>query len=43
MNIREKGVIEDGSMKKGVLVAYIPEFDLEGDVDDFSNRNSFGS
>lgn len=39
--LREKGVIEDGIMEKGVLGAYMPEFDLEGDVDNYFNSEQF--
>lgn len=39
--LREKGVIEDGIMEKGVLGAYMPEFDLESDVDAYFNSEQF--
>ena len=31
--IREKGVVEEGILEKGVLGVYMPEFDLDSDID----------
>jgi len=33
--LREKGVIDDGVLEKGVVGTYMPEFDLEGSPDDY--------
>lgn len=33
--LREKGVIEEGILEKGVLGVYMPEFDLDSDLDDY--------
>lgn len=33
--LREKGVIEEGILEKGVLGIYMPEFDLECDIDEY--------
>jgi len=33
--LREKGVIADGVLEKGVLGIYMPEFDLDCDLDDY--------
>lgn len=33
--IREKGVIEEGILEKGVLGVYMPEFDLDNDIDEY--------
>ncbi len=32
---REKGVVEEGILEKGVLGIYVPEFDLDCDLDDY--------
>ena len=32
---REKGVIDDGILEKGVLGTYMPEFDLDKDIDEY--------
>ena len=34
--LREKGVIADGILERGVFGAYLPEFDLDSDVDYFN-------
>ncbi len=33
--LREKGVIEEGVLEKGVLGVYMPEFDLDCNLDDY--------
>lgn len=33
--LREKGVKEDGILEKGTLGMYMPEFDIDGDLDDY--------
>lgn len=33
--LREKGVISDGILEKGVIGAYMPEFDLDGNIDEY--------
>lgn len=33
--LREKGVIEDGILEKGVIGTYMPEFDLNGNIDKY--------
>lgn len=33
--LREKGVIAEGILEKGVLGVYMPEFDLSGNLDDY--------
>ena len=33
--LREKGVIADGILEKGVLGTYMPEFDLDGSLDTY--------
>lgn len=35
--LREKGVIPDGVLEKGVLGIYMPEFDLDSNLDDYFN------
>ena len=33
--LREKGVIAEGILEKGVLGVYMPEFDLSGNLDEY--------
>jgi hypothetical protein len=33
--LREKGVIDDGILEKGVVGTYMPEFDLDSSLDDY--------
>lgn len=33
--LREKGVIADGVLEKGVIGTYMPEFDLDGNIDEY--------
>ena len=33
--LREKGVIAEGILEKGVLGVYMPEFDLSGSLDEY--------
>lgn len=33
--LREKGVIDDGLLEKGVIGTYMPEFDLDSNIDEF--------
>lgn len=39
--LREKGVIEDGILEKGVLGTYMPEFDLDCDIDNYFKSNEW--
>lgn len=33
--LREKGVVADGILEKGVMGVYMPEFDLDSNIDDY--------
>lgn len=33
--LREKGVLDDGMLERGVVGLYMPEFDLDGSLDDY--------
>jgi hypothetical protein len=33
--LREKGVIDDGILEKGVMGTYMPEFDLDSDINEY--------
>lgn len=33
--LRQRGVLEDGLLEKGVVGIYMPEFDLESSIDDY--------
>jgi hypothetical protein len=33
--LREKGVIDNGILEKGVVGTYMPEFDVDGPLDDY--------
>lgn len=39
--LREKGVIEDGILEKGVLGMYMPEFDLSNTYDSYFNTEEW--
>jgi hypothetical protein len=39
--IREKGVIADGVLEKGIIGIYQPEFSLDADVDKYLNSNEW--
>jgi hypothetical protein len=39
--LREKGVIEEGIMEKGVVGLYMPELDLDKSIDDYFNSNEW--
>lgn len=39
--LREKGVLADGVLEKGVLGSYMPEFDLNCDFNDYFNSNEW--
>ena len=39
--IREKGVIDDGILERGVVGAYMPEFDLSSSLDDYFNSHAW--
>lgn len=39
--LREKGVIEDGILEKGVLGMYMPEFDLSNTYDSYFNTEKW--
>lgn len=39
--IRENGVIADGILEKGVIGTYLPEFNLDGDVEEYLNSNEW--
>lgn len=38
---REKGVIADGILEKGVMGIYMPEFDLDQDIDEYFKSNAW--
>jgi hypothetical protein len=38
---REKGVISDGVLEKGIIGTYLPEFDLEKDLDKYLHDNEW--
>lgn len=38
---REKGVIEEGLLEKGVLGTYMPSFDLETPIEDYFKESEF--
>lgn len=33
--LKEKGVIDDGVLERGVMGTYMPEFDLDGNIDEY--------
>lgn len=39
--LREKGVLDDGILEKGVTGTYLPEFDLSEDTDDYLQSREF--
>lgn len=39
--LREKGVIDEGILEKGVLGVYMPEFNLDSDLDDYFNSEAW--
>ncbi|WP_415337581.1 hypothetical protein [Clostridium perfringens] len=39
--LREKGVIADGILEKGVTGTYLPEFDLDKDLDEYFNSQEW--
>jgi hypothetical protein len=39
--IREKGVIADGVLEKGIIGIYQPEFNLDGDIEKYLNSNEW--
>lgn len=39
--LREKGVIADGILEKGVMGTYMPEFDLDCDLDNYFKSNEW--
>ncbi|HLP38084.1 hypothetical protein [Lacibacter sp.] len=39
--IREKGVIADGVLEKGIIGTYLPEFNLDGDVEKYLKSNEW--
>lgn len=41
--LREKGVIAEGVLEKGVLGTYMPEFSVENNIDEYFNSNEFHS
>ena len=41
--LREKGVIAEGVLEKGVLGTYMPEFSVEKNIDEYFNSNEFHS
>jgi hypothetical protein len=40
--IREKGVIADGVLEKGIIGTYLPEFNLDAEVDKYLLSNEWG-
>lgn len=40
--LREKGVIADGILEKGALGVYMPEFDLDNNIDDYFESKEWG-
>lgn len=41
--LREKGVIADGILEKGVLGVYMPEFDLDNNIDEYFESREWGN
>jgi hypothetical protein len=41
--LREKGVIDDGILEKGVVGTYMPEFDLDSSLDDYFASHEWNS
>ncbi|MDM0471757.1 hypothetical protein ACV3NH_00775 [Clostridium perfringens] len=39
--LREKGVIADGVLEKGVTGTYLPEFDLDKNLDEYFNSQEW--
>jgi hypothetical protein len=41
--LREKGVLDDGILEKGVVGLYMPEFDLDKSIDTYFSSLEWGS